>query len=123
MLSFALQEVQTEMQPRRERIYQLKQATLKLTSSESEHAANVTIRWEKVSTEIQARSGRLQTAIDALENYQTMYNDEASWITQTEELLTSDELRRNSEDVSETKLLRYKVSSILAVPVFGGLVW
>jgi hypothetical protein len=94
------------MQPRRERIYQLKQASLKLASPECELAANVITRWEKLSTEIQARSGRLQAAVEALENYQAMYDTEALWVTQTEELLTSDEVRRISGEVSESKLQR-----------------
>jgi hypothetical protein len=100
------------MQPRREHIYQLRQASLKLTSPESEHAADVIKRWEKLSTEIQARSGRLQGAVETLENYHTMYDTEAVWVTQTEELLTSDELRRISGEVSETKLQRFLVRRI-----------
>lgn len=97
------------MQPRRERIYQLKQASLKLTPPESEHAAAIITRWEKLGTEIQARSSRLHTAFEALENYHTMYDTEALWVTQTEELLTSDELRRISGEVSERKLQRFAV--------------
>ena len=97
------------MQPRRERIYQLKQASLKLTPPESEHAANVITRWEKLGTEIQARSNRLNAAFEALENYHSMYDTEALWVTRTEELLTSDELRRISGEVSERKLQRFAV--------------
>ena len=101
------------MQPRRERIYQLKQASLKLTSSESEHAVKVITRWEKLSSEIQTRSGRLNSAVEVLENYQTMHDTEALWITQAEELLTSDELRRMSGEISESKLQRFLVSPTL----------
>ena len=100
------------MQPRRERIYQLKQASLKLTSPESEHAANVITRWEKLSSEVQARSGRLHAALETLQNYQTMYNTEELWLTQMEELLSSDELKRISGEVSESNLQRFSVRMI-----------
>lgn len=97
------------MQPRRERIYQLKQASLKLATPESEHAASIITRWDKLGAQIQSRSNRLHTAVEALENYHTMYDTEALWVTQTEELLTSDELRRFSGEVSERKLQRFAV--------------
>lgn len=99
------------MQPRRERIYQLKQASLKLTSPESGHATNLITRWEKLSSETQARSSRLQAAIGVLENFQTMYETEVMWIMQTEQLLASGEFLRTSEESSENRMERFSVSA------------
>ena len=115
------QEIQGEMQPRRERIYQLKQASLKLTSPESEHAANVITRWEKLSSEIQARSGRLQTALETLQNYHTLHNAEELWLTQTEEMLSSGDLRRISGEVNESRLQQFSVRQISSYGVRGGI--
>jgi hypothetical protein len=109
------------MQPRRERIYQLKQASLKLTSPESEHAANVITRWEKLSSEIQARSGRLQTALETLQNYHTLHNAEELWLTQTEEMLSSGDLRRISGEVNESRLQQFSVRQISSYGVRDGI--
>lgn len=105
------------MQPRRERIYQLRQASLKLTSPQSEHASLVITRWERLSTEIQARSERLHCAVEALENYKVLHDTEASWVSNTEELLASDELRRISGEMSERKLQRFLVSLTIITSV------
>ena len=113
---FHLQEIQTEMQPRRERIYQLKQASLKLPSLESEHGSSVIARWEKLRSERQRRSSALHTAVGILENFVTTRDTEVVWITETEEQLSSEEFPRTSDEVSENRTGRFTVRRPLKGP-------
>ncbi|XP_046858231.1 microtubule-actin cross-linking factor 1-like isoform X2 [Xenia sp. Carnegie-2017] len=91
--------IQKEIRLRREKIYQIKQASLKLTTSSNDEANDVIMRWERLSSEIQNRAKQLLTAVETLESYQIMYATEELWVKQMEEtLVSSDELGRTSEE-------------------------
>lgn len=103
---FLIKGIQKEIRLRREKIYQIKQASLKLTTSSNDEANDVIMRWEKLSSEIQNRAKQLLTAVETLESYQIMYATEELWVKQMEEtLVSSDELGRTSEEVSACEVL------------------